>query len=646
MCGIAGKVSVGPSVDPALLDRMCSALRHRGPDSQGVHLGGAVGLGIRRLAIIDLVHGDQPLYSEDRSVALVLNGEIYNHEELRAELRARGHRFASGSDAEVVVHLWEEIGPRCIHRLRGMYAFALWDARSGELFLARDRVGKKPLYYASRPDALTFGSEPRAVLEDPAVSRAVDLGAIDAFLVNQYVPHDMCAFRELRKLPPASTLRWRPGHGAPAVERYWRLAYAPKQRVGMEEAAERLRAELLEATRLRLRSDVPLGAFLSGGVDSSLVVAAMARSMSEPVKTFSVAFPGTAVDETRYARRMAARYGTDHHELQVGAPDPDLLVRLAWHFGEPFADPAALPTYQLSQLIRDHVTVALNGDGGDESFAGYARYRQLMMTLPADRVGARVRDTAAAMLARVAGTTDGRSPLPRAARLARRLALDPARRYADLFRFFTVTDRPRVYGDGLREAAAARDPLEHVVAAWDRADGLHPVDRLMATDLETYLADDLVSKVDVTSMAHSVEVRSPLLDTELMSWAATLPPALKGTRREGKRLLREAARPWVDADILDRPKQGFAVPVADWLRGPMRSLCEDALLDPEARARDLFVPREVEALLREHRDGRDRAQQLWAMLMLELWFRTCVDHAPATAPASGSLAPRNALRQS
>ncbi|HEX2087534.1 MAG TPA: asparagine synthase (glutamine-hydrolyzing), partial [Solirubrobacteraceae bacterium] len=406
MCGIAGKATTGAPVEAELLDRMCLALRHRGPDSRGVHLEGPVALGIQRLAIIDLVTGEQPFYTEDRSAVLVLNGEVYNHEELREELMGRGHRFVSRSDAEVVVHLWEEMGERCVERLRGMFAFAIWDERRGELFLARDRIGKKPLFYALTGDALVFGSEPRAVLQDPAVSREVDLAAIDAFLVNQYVPHGRSAFAHLRKLPPAGRLTWRPG-GEPRVDRWWRLEYGPKERVGRADAAERLRHEILEATRLRMRSDVPLGAFLSGGVDSSVVVAAMAQLSGEPVRTFTVAFPGTPVDESRFARMVAEHYGTEHHELAVEEPDASMLPLLAWHFGEPFADPAALPTYQLSELIRGHVTVALNGDGGDESFAGYERYRQLVATLGADATPAGARRAVAAALARAAGGTEG-----------------------------------------------------------------------------------------------------------------------------------------------------------------------------------------------------------------------------------------------
>ena len=631
MCGIAGKVSADGAVDRSELERMCEALRHRGPDSRGTHLREGVGLGIRRLAIIDLVHGDQPFYTEDGNAVLVLNGEVYNHEELRSELVDRGHRFVSSSDAEVVVHLWEEMGDRCVDRLRGMFAFALWDGRRRQLFLARDRIGKKPLYWTRAGHSLLFGSEPRALLQSPDVSRDVDLGAIDAFLVNQYVPHARCAHQDLRKLPPGSTLSWTPGQGEPSIQRYWRLGYRPKLPVGdPQDGVERLRAEVLEATRLRLRSDVPLGAFLSGGVDSSLVVAAMARTLDGPVKTFSATFPGTAVDESHYARLVARRYGTEHHELEVGPPDPEILPRLAWHFGEPFADPAALPTYQLSELVRRHVTVALNGDGGDESFFGYRRYGQLVRTLKADLAPFGVRRGAAVLLARAAGTSEGRAPLPRAARLARRLALPPSRRYADLFRFFSDRDRERLYTPHFAEAARGSDPLHHTAQAWDEHEGLAPEDRLMATDVETYLADDLVAKVDITSMAHSVEVRSPLLDTELMGWAARLPPAVKGRVREPKRLLRQAARGWIDDAILDRPKQGFAVPIADWLRGPLSSVCRDVLLDDQARDRGLFVPREVERMVRDHQDGvLDYSERLWAMLMLELWFQTCVDRSVA-----------------
>lgn len=624
MCGIAGKVTGGEPVDAALIGRMCDSIRHRGPDGEGIHLDGPVGLGMRRLAIIDLVTGDQPLASEDGRVVAVFNGEIYNHLELRAELESRGHRFRGHSDGETIVHLYEEHGPACVEHLRGMFAFALWDGRERRLMLARDRVGKKPLYYAHNGDALLFASEPRAILLDPSVPREVDPRALDAFLVNQYVPHGLCAFRALAKLPPGTRLLWSPG-GSPRLERFWSLEYRPKLSLGDAEAGERLRASILEATRLRLMSDVPLGAFLSGGIDSSVVVAAMAMTSPEPVRTFSVSFPGTEVDEAPHARAVAERYGTEHTELVVGPPTPDLLPRLAWHFGEPFADPAALPTFQLAELTRRHVTVALNGDGGDESFAGYRRYWQLARTRPADGLPLGLRRGVAGLAGVLAGGTEGRSLRPRAARLAARLALPPARRYADLFRYFGEADRDHLYTDEFRAESTTADPLSHVEAAWEERAGLDTADRLMAVDLDTYLSDDLLAKVDVTSMASSLEMRSPLLDQELMELAATLPPKQKLRGTEGKLLLREAVRDWLPDGILDRPKQGFAVPLSGWLREEMRALPEEVLLDPAAADRDIFRPAEVRRLIDEHRAGRDRTDQLWAMINLELWFRTCVD---------------------
>jgi asparagine synthase (glutamine-hydrolysing) len=637
MCGIAGKVTDGPPVQRELLHAMCSTLRHRGPDAEGVHLDGAVALGMRRLAIIDLVHGDQPIYNEDRSVVLVLNGEIYNYRELRHELIRSGHRFAGGSDAEVVVHLWEELRARCVERLRGMFAFAIWDQSRRELFLARDRLGKKPLFFTHQRGALSFASEPRAIFQDAEIPRVVDPAAIDAYLVNQYVPHGMCAFRHLRKLPPASVLSWRPGE-KPRVERYWRLDYQPKARLSIDEAAERLRTTILEATRLRLMSDVPIGAFLSGGVDSSVVVAAMARASPTTVRTFSVSFADGSFDEAPYARRVASLYGTNHTALECGPASASLLPQLAWHIGEPLADPAAVPTFQLAELTRAHVTVALSGDGGDESFAGYRRYWQMIATRPADAVPLVLRRTLAAALRAASGGGDGRAPLPRAARLARRLALPPPLRYADLFRYLEDDDRRRLYTPQFRDHLRNSVPLGHVDGAWEARTGLVVADRLMAVDIDTYLPDDLLAKVDTTSMAHSLEVRCPLLDHELVEFAASLPASLKLRGLQRKRVLRHAARPWLPDELLDRPKQGFAVPIADWLRGNLRSLPEDVLLDPRSLDRGLFRADEVRRLIAEHRDGHDRAQKLWALINLEFWYRTCVDRAAPTQSSVPTLA--------
>jgi asparagine synthase (glutamine-hydrolysing) len=633
MCGIAGKVTGGKPVERGLIERMCAALVHRGPDSGGVHVRGPAAIGMRRLAVIDVEGGAQPIYSEDGSIVLVLNGEIYNHRALRRELAGRGHALRSGSDAEVVVHLYEELGAACVDRLQGMFAFAVWDERRGRLMLARDRLGKKPLYWALHGGALVFGSEPRALLQDPELPREPDPVAIDAFLVNQYVPHHLCAFRGMRKLAPASTVVWSPG-GTPHVARYWDLEYRPKLRLGADEAAERLRGLILAATGRRLESEVPLGALLSGGLDSSTVVAAAVRASGRRIKTFSVAFRDQGVDESAHARAVARHCGTEHHELELDAIEPGLLPRIAWHLGEPLADPAVVPTFQLAELTRRHVTVALNGDGGDESFAGYDRYRRLASTRPAEALPAHARRALASRLLRLAGGDEGRAPWPRAARLARRAALSPPRRYADLFRHFGEADRGGLYGPALSHALDQYDPLSHVEAEWLARPGVGWADRAMATDLRTYLPDDLLAKVDLTSMAHGLEVRSPLLDQELMAFAARLPARLKGNLTSGKLLLKRAVRPWLPAEIIDRPKHGFAVPIAAWLRGPLREFAEDMLLDRATVARGMLAPAGVRAALRDHAAGHDRSLAIWTMLSLELWLRTCVDAMPATALAA------------
>lgn len=624
MCGIVGRVTPGQAADPTLIRAMADTLVHRGPDASGFHLAGGAGLGMRRLAIIDVAGGAQPMHSEDRSVVLVANGEIYNHDELREELRRGGHEFATSSDVEVILHLWEEIGPRCVERLRGMFAFAIWDERTTTLFLARDRVGKKPLFYAERDGAITFGSEARAVLQDPRVPREVDPRAIDAFLTCGYVPHGLSALRGVKKLPPAATLTWQPQRGA-VVDRYWRLEYEPKLRISFREAEERVRAAILDATRVRLMSEVPIGAFLSGGVDSSVVVAAMAMTSPHTVRTFSAAFPGTDVDESAQARAVASMWGTDHHELEIEPPSGALLPRLAWHFGEPFADPAALPTYQLSELISQDVTVALNGDGGDESFAGYRRYWQLALTRPADALPMAMRRGFADAALRLAGTTEGRDPLPRAARLAGRLASPPALRYAGLMRFFGEQDRHRLYTAAFRGDLGASHALAHVESAWATRAGLSTPDRLMAVDLTTYLSDDLLPKVDITSMAHSVEVRSPLLDQHLLELAARLPVRYKLRGRRSKVVLRSAVESWLPPEVLSARKKGFSVPLAAWLRQELRHVPEDLLLDPVSVDRGYFEPPEIRRLISEHHAGHDRSKQLWALINLELWHRTCVD---------------------
>ena len=637
MCGIAGKITPGRPVDRDLIAAMCRALVHRGPDSSGAHIADDVAIAMTRLAVIDVAGGDQPLYSEDHSVVLVLNGEIYNHHELRAGLRSRGHHFATRSDAEVVVHLWEEHGERCVEHLRGMFAFAIWDSRRRQLLLARDRLGKKPLAYRHGRGSLAFASEIPALLSDPETPRTIDLAAIDAYLVTQYVPGPRSVFRGIEKLPPASTLTWNPGR-RPRIRRYWTPEYQPKLRLRRGQARELLRELILDAVQVRLESEVPLGAFLSGGIDSSAVVAALARCASGTVRTFTAAFAEADFDERMHARRVAQIYGTEHHELELGDFDPALLPRIATCFGEPLADPAVLPLFVLSELTRRHVTVCLGGDGGDEAFGGYRRYWQVRATLGADRIPLRLRAKLAERLRAAAGGIEGPGTKRRLARLARRMTMSPARRFADLRRSFGEEDRRRMYGPALRPLLEDSDPLAEIERAWADGAPLGGIDRAIATDLGTYLPDDLLVKADIATMAHSLELRSPLLDQGLMECASALPESMKVKGRTGKAIFREAVAPWLPPQILERPKQGWAVPVGQWMREDLRPLTEDALLDQTARERGLFDSGQVERMLDEHLGGADHSHQLWAMLNLELWLRSCVDPSAGRRP----LAPASA----
>jgi asparagine synthase (glutamine-hydrolysing) len=625
MCGIAGKVSTGAPISAELLDRMCSVIEHRGPDSRGVYLDGGVGLGIQRLRIIDLETGDQPIFNEDRSVVVVLNGEIYNYKELRAELVSRGHRFATGSDTEVIVHLYEEHGAACVEHLRGMFAFALWDVEQRRLLLARDRIGKKPLFYAVQGDTLWFGSEAKAILQDPAIDRSINLDAIDSYLHFQYVPHPLSAFAALAKLPPAHVLVWEDARVE--ISRYWKLSYRDTGVAGTEEEAhELIRDKLLEATRLRLRSDVPLGAFLSGGVDSSAVVAAMAKQSSSPVKTFSIGFDVAAYDETRYAREVATLFGTDHTELRVEPQALEILSRLVWHYGEPFADSSAIPSFYLAELTRRHVTVALNGDGGDESFAGYTRYvgtgiADRLAALPAPLKGA------FALATRAVGPNGSESSFrSRLDRLGRAAALSEPDRYAMWMAYFTERERERMYTPEFRAQLGERTAPQVIRDPWAASDAPDRVDRLLDVDVNTYLPGDLLVKMDIASMAFSLEVRSPLLDHEFMELCAGFPGSWKLRGGTTKNLFKDALRPWLPGPLLDRPKWGFGVPLDSWLRGPLRELPREILLDGASLERGFFRPDYVRGLIDDHVSGaRNNANRIWALIQLELWQRTFVD---------------------
>jgi asparagine synthase (glutamine-hydrolysing) len=607
---------------------MCAGLEHRGPDSRGIHLDGGVGLGIQRLRVIDLATGDQPVYNEDRSVAVVLNGEIYNYRELRQRLVANGHRFASDGDTEVIAHLYEEEGPDFVKSLAGMFGLALWDAKREELFIARDRIGKKPLFYAERGGMLSFASELWALLADGEISREVDPTAIDRFFTYTYVPSPFSAFRAVRKLPPASLLRWRAGETR--IERYWEPNFVTKLGVGSDaEAGELVRDAVREAVRRRMVADVPLGAFLSGGVDSTAVVAAMAELSSNPVKTFSIGFESTAFDELPYARDVAERFGTEHHELVVRPDAVELLPKLARHYGEPFADHSAIPSFYLAEMTRRQVTVALTGDGGDEVFGGYERYAHGAILERLDAVPAGLRASVAALAARVRGDGDLKSRRNRLRRAAALLPLTPRDRYVRAMSRFGLDLRDGLYTPEFR-AALEGSAAETITEPWQASTALDPIDRMLDVDQQTYLPGDLLTKMDIATMAYGLEARSPLLDQELVALGAALPARFKVRGREKKIALRESLRGVVPDEHIDRAKQGFQVPMAEWFRTDLRELARETLLGGSAEGRGYLRQDIVAGLLQRHLDcAEDNSSLLWSMLSFELWQQQVVEGRPS-----------------
>ena len=611
MCGIYGVFGADPAqpADRQVLCRMGKALVHRGPDGTGTHVDGALGIGMRRLSIIDLKTGDQPMANEDGSVWVVFNGEIYNYRDLTAELLAQGHRFSSASDTEVLVHLYEEDGEACVDRLRGMFAFAIWDRGLRRLFLARDRLGIKPLYYADTSRGFVFGSELKAVVQNPWVARQVDRQALRAYLQYGYVPDPLSILEGVAKLPPGHTLMVREGR-AGLPRRYWEstaLFRSPAISVGDDEPAEVLWERLADAVRSHLISDVPIGAFLSGGVDSSTVLAVMAREMGTPVKTFSVGFREEGYNELPFARRVAEWFGTEHHELLVEAEDLDVLERVLSAVDEPFADASAIPTYLVSRLASQHVEVVLSGDGGDELFAGYDRYlvdhrRRRLGLLGDSGLGAPLRGLSDVL----PEGTPGKNYLYN-------LSLPRIDRYLDAISVFP----PRALAELLDPAPGAdgESPFESVVRA---GEGLDFLSRLQDLDLRTYLPGDILTKVDRMSMAHSLEARVPLLDHLLVEFACALPARFRLRSGETKYLLKRALRGRVPGEVLTRPKQGFAVPLEAWFSGRLGGFFEDMLGD-QSRLTSVGVrPSAVHALLDVYRRRRrqDHCRRLWALVVL------------------------------
>jgi asparagine synthase (glutamine-hydrolysing) len=620
MCGIAGIVFADPRarVEEPSLRAMCEAIRHRGPDDDGFFAHGGGGLGMRRLSIIDVAGGHQPIFNEDQSCAIVFNGEIYNHRDLRRELERRGHRYATHSDTETILHAYEEYGFGCVEHLRGMFAFAIWDARRARLFLARDRLGKKPLYYTapSGPRGrLAFGSELKALLTLRDVERRVDPQAVADYVAWGYVPDPRSIYQGIAKLPPAHWLAYE--NGRVRVEQYWDVSYAPAPAREPEEFyVERALAILDEAVRIRLMSEVPLGAFLSGGTDSSVVVALMTRHSSERVKTFAIGFEEAEYNELPYARRVAQHFGTDHHE-EVVRPDAERdVLALVRQFDEPFADSSMIPTYYVSRAARKSVTVALSGDGGDELFAGYLRYRDDFSVRAANLVPPSLR---AAVLRRLA---DVLPPGAKGIDRLRGLLGTRDQQYVRLMtRGLSYTHR-EVYSDAFLRRLGEPDPSHAAEAFLHAARDWDALSRRQYLDTHTYLPGDILTKVDRASMMVSLECRAPILDHELAEFAATIPVELRMRGMTTKYLLKRAAERLMPRELVYRPKRGFSIPVAYWLKKEWAARCEEIVLGKAALERGVFRESFLRRIVSEHFSGkRDNSSMIWSLMMLELWWR-------------------------
>ena len=612
----------------ALVQRMCRVIRHRGPDDGGILVEPGVGIGMRRLSVIDLETGRQPLPNEDHTVWTVFNGEIYNFRELRRELQARGHRFSTLSDTEVIVHGYEEWGADAISRLHGMFGLAIWDPRQRTMLLARDRLGIKPLYYAEAKGRLYFGSEIKSLLCAPDVPRDLDLDAFDHYLSFLYTPADASIFRSVHKLPPGHVLTWR--DGKTSIERYWQLPADESFKGSESDAIEGLQEVLTRAVRSHLVSDVPVGAFLSGGVDSSLVVALMAQATAK-VRTFSIGFDEPSFDELQHARAVAAHCGTDHHEFIVRPDAVSVLNELIEHFDEPFADASAIPTWYVSQMASRHVTVVLSGDGGDELFGGYDRYLPHGTVSAFDRYAPRG-------LGRVASLAAEHLPHGvRGRNFLRHVGLDSRGRYLDSIRFFGADEKPALLSEDIVRQLSQENPEDRLAHRFDRYAHLPWGSQMMRFDGETYLPDDILTKVDRMSMAHSIESRVPLLDHEVVEFASALPQDLKIKDGRRKHILKEVAARLLPRQIIDRPKQGFAMPLNLWFRGNLHELFADTLLSATSLRRGYFQPRFVTRLVHEHLSGkRDHALRLWQLVVFERWHRLYVDQEGAGAMAAAA----------
>ncbi|HJX91734.1 MAG TPA: asparagine synthase (glutamine-hydrolyzing) [Pyrinomonadaceae bacterium] len=627
MCGIAGFIDLWDSGETfadeeraAILDRMCRIISHRGPDDQGTLLKKGVALGMRRLSIIDVAGGHQPISGEDGTVTLVFNGEIYNFQELTPDLKSRGHQFKTHSDTETIVHSYEEFGADCVQRLRGMFAFAIWDDKARNLYIARDRAGKKPLFYTlTTRGTLVFGSELKSLLQHPDVEREVDPKALDAYFTLGYVPDPLSIFRNVHKLPPGHFLNF--SNGEVTVKQYWDFNFEPSALRSEADYIEELQSLLDESVKLRLISEVPLGAFLSGGIDSSTIVALMARHLDQPVKTFSIGFHEDSYNELKYARVTAEKFGTDHHEFFVTPDICKIVDELAWHLDEPFADQATIPNYIVSKLAREYVTVVLSGDGGDELFAGYTRYLVEQNRGGFEKLPKPLREGVMRPLSqRLPHSMWGRNYL-------HNVSLDPISRYLDNVSVFTSLNRKSLYTSQFLEAIGSNSfssNLFHELAG--KVKTSDAVDRLLYLDSKTYLPGDILTKVDRTSMAVSLEARAPLLDHKLIDFVTRIPSSMKLAGSQTKHIFKKAIENLIPGEVLHRPKQGFGVPIQEWINQELKDRIRETLTEPRTQQRGYINPKYVNVLLEEHERGRrDHSLSLWSLLMVELWHRQFLD---------------------
>jgi asparagine synthase (glutamine-hydrolysing) len=616
MCGITGFIDAGIGQEHAekLVDIMCKVMRHRGPDDQGTWVGDGVALGMRRLAIIDVAGGQQPIFNEDRNILVVFNGEIYNYQDLKAALQKRGHRFQTDSDTEVIIHAYEEYGQDCPKHLRGMFAFAIWDKRRQRLLLARDRFGKKPLNYYWDGQRLIFGSEIKSILE-AGIPREVNPMALDEYLVYRYVPAPNTLFKNVMKLPAAHTLMYENGHID--IKRYWDLPFEPTSHDDEKTAIERIRELLEDAVKVRLMSEVPLGAFLSGGIDSSVVVGLMSQMQPQPVETFSIGFEEDDYSELAYARRVAQHFGTDHHEFIVSPNLIDVLPQLVWAYDEPFGDSSALPTYYVSKLAREHVTVALSGDGGDEIFGGYTHYLRELQISRFPWLARQVLGLGSHLM------PDGMRGKRRLRNINNGLPI----RYVQGTMIFPVGTRDWMYQPDYFAQLKKHNPYARQTSQFQAVANRDVVTQMQYVDAHNYLVDDILVKVDKASMLSSLEVRVPLLDQNLVEYVTSLQPSLRLHNSTLKYLLKKVGADLLPTEIITRKKQGFAMPMDHWFRKDLASFAQETLESKRAQERGIFNPQFVHHLLQAHQSSHvlDHSSAIWSMLCLELWFRTYMD---------------------